>query len=77
MAEVVVDFPAQSLVSADGLMFQSTTGTFELSNPIFQQSLFKTFSQDLRMGAEGVMLILMSLVFLFFQLMIANRRGYH
>ena len=77
VAEVVVDFPANSLVSVDGLMYQSTTGAFDLSDPTFQQSVFKAFSQDVRMGGEGVMLILLSLLLLIFQLMIANRKGYH
>ena len=51
VANVVVDFPASSLVSSDGLLYQSTTASFPLSNPIFQQSLFKVFSQDIRLGA--------------------------
>jgi len=40
VATVVVDFPGTTLVSADGLLYQSTTGSFSLSDPSFQQSLY-------------------------------------
>ena len=46
VASVVVDFPANSLVSADGLLYQSTTASYALSDPIFQQSLYEVFFKD-------------------------------
>lgn len=51
VSTVVVDFPGNSLVSADGLLFQSTTGTFSLSNPIFQRSLYDYFFKNDTYGA--------------------------
>lgn len=40
VAEVVIDFPATALIAADGLLYQSTTASYALSDPIFQQTLF-------------------------------------
>ena len=77
VASVVIDFPANSLVSADGLLYQSTTASYALSDPIFQQSLYEIFSKDLTLGAEGIVFVLLSLVLLVFQLVITNRKGYH
>ena len=77
VASVVVDFPANSLVSADGLLYQSTTASFPLSDPIFQQSFYEAFSKSITMGIEGIVFILLSMVLLIFQLVIANRKGYH
>ena len=51
VATVVIDFPATALVSSDGLLYQSTTGTFALSNPVFQQSLFEIFYKNVSYGA--------------------------
>ena len=64
-------------MSSDGLLYQSTTASFALSSPIFQQSLFAAFSQDIRLGAEGIVFILLSLLLLLSQLIITNRKGYH
>jgi len=77
VANVVIDFPANSLVSSDGLLFQSTTASFPLSDPTFQQSVFTVFSKDIKLGAEGMIFILLSLLLLGFQLVIVNRKGYH
>ena len=74
---VVVDFPGTTLVSADGLLYQSTTGSFSLSDPSFQQSLYQIFGKDLTLGAEGIIFIILSILLLIFQLVIANRKGYH
>jgi hypothetical protein len=77
VATIVVDFPANSLISSDGLLFQSTTGAYTLADPIFQQSLYKYFAKNDSYGAEGIIFILLSILLLIFQLVIANRKGYH
>jgi hypothetical protein len=51
VASIVVDFPGGALVTADGLLFQSTTGLCPLSDPIFQQSLYQYFGKDDALGA--------------------------
>lgn len=76
-ASVVVDFPGTSLISADGLLYQSTTGSYSLSNPVFQASYFAIFSKDVSLSIEGIVFILLSILLLIFQLIIANRKGYH
>ena len=40
VAQVVVDFPGNTLVTSDGLYFQSTTASYALSDPVFQQSVY-------------------------------------
>jgi hypothetical protein len=77
VATVVVDFPGTALISADGLLYQSTTGSYSLSDPIFQQSLYQVFAKDITLGAEGMVFLVLSLLLLIFQLVIANRKGYH
>ena len=73
----MVDFPSNSLVSEDGLLYQSTTGNYALSSPTFQQSLYEVFSKNVTLGAEGMIFLLLSVVLLVLQLIIANRKGYH
>ena len=77
VSTVVVDFPGNTLVATDGLLFQSTTGSFSLSDPIFQKSLYEYFFKNDSYGAEGIIFILLSILLLIFQLVIANRKGYH
>ena len=77
VSTVVVDFPGNSLISTDGLLFQSTTGSFSLSDPIFQRSLYDYFFKNDTYGAEGMIFILLSILLLIFQLVITNRKGYH
>lgn len=76
-ANVVINFPANSLVSSDGLLYQSTTGSFPLSSPIYMQSYYSVFSKDVTLGAEGMIFVILSLLLLGMQLVIANRKGYH
>lgn len=40
VASIKVDFPGTALISADGLLYQSTTGSYALSDPIFQQTYY-------------------------------------
>ena len=77
VASVVVDFPGTTLISADGLLYQSTTGSYALSDPIFQQSYYQIFSKNVTYETEGIVFILLSVLLLIFQLVIANRKGYH
>ena len=77
MAAVVIDFPAGSLVSSDGLNYQSTTARFDLSSPIFMESIYEAFSKSDLLAAEGIIFILMSVILLAIQVIIANRKGYH
>ena len=51
VANVVIDFPATALVSSDGLLYQSTTASYSLSDPTFQQSVFTVFSKNITLGA--------------------------
>ena len=75
VASIVVNFPGTKLVSADGLLYQSTTASYALSDPSFQQSYFLIFGKNVTLGAEGIVFILLSIVLLIFQLVIANRKG--
>lgn len=72
-----MNFPANSLVSSDGLLYQSTTASFSLSSPIYMQSYYSVFSKDVTLGAEGMIFVILSLLLLGMQLVIANRKGYH
>lgn len=76
-ANVVIDFPAGSLVSGDGLLYQSTTASFPLSSPIFMKSYYNAFKKDITYGAQGMIFVILSLLLLGMQLVIANRKGYH
>ena len=51
VSTVVVDFAGTALLSSDGLFFQSTTGSFSLSDPIFQRSLYDTFYKNDTLGS--------------------------
>ena len=77
VANVVVDFAGDALISADGLLYQSTTGSYSLADPVFQASLYEYFYKNDNLGAEGIIFILLSLLLLTFQLIITNRKGYH
>ena len=72
-----IDFPAGSLQSSDGLMYQSTTASFALSSPIFMKSYYSVFKKNVTYGAEGMIFVILSLLLLGMQLVIANRKGYH
>lgn len=74
---MVVNFPAGSLVSANGQLYQSTTATFALSDPIFLSSYYAVFAKNITYGAEGMVFILLSVLLIIIQLVIANRKGYH
>lgn len=76
-SNVVINFEAGVLVSSDGTIYQSTTGNFAMSSPIFSQSFYEAFSKDISSGAEGMIFILLSIILLVFQLVITNRKGYH
>ena len=73
----MIDFPAGSLVSADGLNYQSTTATFPLNSPIFIQSVYEQLNKNDLLASEGIIFILLTLILLIIQLIIANRKGYH
>jgi hypothetical protein len=40
VASVVVDFPGTTLISSDGLLYQSTTSSYSLADASFQQSIY-------------------------------------
>ena len=46
VATVVVDFAGTAILSSDGLLFQSTTGTYSLADPVFQSSLYEYFYKN-------------------------------
>jgi hypothetical protein len=65
------------LIAADGTVYQSTTGSFSLSDPIFMSSYYNSLTKNIGYGAEGMIFVILSVLLLIIVLVIANRKTYH
>jgi hypothetical protein len=76
-ATIKVNFKGGVLISKDGVVYQSTTDSFSLSDPIFMASYYAIYQLDYILMAEGIVYSVLTLVLTIIVLSILNRKTYH
>jgi len=76
-AKAVINFPAGTLITSDGRLYQSSTASFPLNDPIFMESLYKYFGFNLRYHIIGIFFTSFSLILLIVPFVLKNPRAYH
>ena len=76
-ASIQIDFEGGVLRTETGIVFQTTTGSFSLTDPAFTSSVYENFGKNITYGAEGMVFLCIAVVLLVIQLVITNRKAYH
>jgi len=76
-ASIQVNFKGGVLISRDGVLYQATTDSFSLSDPIFMASYYAVYQLDYILMAEGIVYSVLTLVLLIIVVSILNRKTYH
>jgi hypothetical protein len=76
-ATIQINFKGGVLISKDGVIYQSTTDAFSLSDPIFMASYYAIYQLDYVLMTEGIVYSVLTLVLLIIVISILNRKTYH